>query len=105
MYVLALVHVLEYVQTHVQVHVLLHLLCSTHTSLSLTGASALLAWSILGMGDLGSSLGSGRRMRSLEGLMEEEEKEEDSMKCKNGDEIGHGNETIEEGRENVNYEF
>ena len=45
----------------------------THPSLSLTGASALLAWSILGMGDLGSSLGSGRRMRSLEGLMEEEE--------------------------------
>jgi hypothetical protein len=58
-----------------------------HTSLSLTGASALLAWSILGMGDLGSSLGSGRRMRSLEGLKEEEKEEEEEVKCKDKDEI------------------
>lgn len=65
---------------------------STHTSLSLTGASALLAWSILGMGDLGSSLGSGRRMRSLERLKEGEEKEEEEeVKCKNKEEIGYVN--------------
>lgn len=63
---------------------------STHTSLSLTGASALLAWSILGMGDLGSSLGSGRRMRSLGGWMEDEVNEEilminkkEEVKCNN----------------------
>ena len=41
-------------------------------------------------------------MRSLEGLKKEEK---EGVKCKNEDEIGHGEETIEEGRDDANYEF